>query len=194
MPEIGGAPGRRRHAAAGLGPGYDRWRRPRCRPQIAGERRVEDAVGWAAGPDQAQPAAAPAGRSDAQEPPLPETPDDPNRGVPGPPLAEILGILPPEARKVLRNLAAAPVPSQRPRPPSRAASPTRRGTARKPPTPAARRGRPRRGGVGSAQTTVAAPAGVGSFAQLPQAGTDWWQFVRRKAVVAVRCRRTTGMA
>ena len=126
-----------------------------------------------------------------------------HRDVPLNPLADILRILPPEARSVLQNVAeeatyaalragGGPNPlaaaaaaatrllsdAARPRPetdPSHGARPT---------AEAAKGGLPRLGsGVGPAQT--AAPAAAESFARLPQPGTEWSQFVRREAVVAV---------
>ena len=144
------------------------------------------------------------------EHPMPEDPDGPDRDrrrdrdVPVDPLAEFLGILPPEARRVLRDVAeeatlaalrvgGGPNPfaaaaavatrllSDAARRHPEAAGPSR-GAAPAADTPGDRPALLR--GVGPAQT--AAPTASGSFARLPQPGTDWWQFVRREAVVAVR--------
>jgi hypothetical protein len=75
--------------------------------------------------------------------------------------------------------AAAPIPS---RPPE--ADPVREA---RPAADAPGDGPPRLlGGAGPARTTAPALAAAGPFARLPQPGTDWWQFVRREAVVAVK--------
>jgi hypothetical protein len=141
---------------------------------------------------------------------MPENPDDPDRNyrrrrdVPLNPLTDVLRILPPEARSVLRNVAeeatyAALRAGGGPNPLAAAAAAATRllsdaarlhpetgpnhGT--RPAADASEGGLPRLGsGVGPAQTT--APAGAKSFARLPQPGTDWWQFVRHEAVVAVK--------
>ena len=141
---------------------------------------------------------------------MPENLDDPDRAyrqhrdAPLNPLADVLRILPPEARSVLRNVAeeatyAALRAGGGPNPLAAAAAAATRllsDAARlrpetgpdhgaKPAAHAPRGGLPRLGsGGGPAQTT--APAGAGSFARLPQPGTDWWQFVRHQAVVAVK--------
>jgi hypothetical protein len=143
---------------------------------------------------------------------MPDDPDAPNRDyrrsrdIPPNLLAEVLGgILSPEARKVLRNVAeettyAALRAGGGPNPLAAATAAAARllsdATQHRPaagPTPGARStaevlgDEPTRlDGVGPAQTTVPAPAAAGSFARLAQPGTDWWQFVRPEAVVAVK--------
>ena len=142
---------------------------------------------------------------------MPEHPDDPGRGhrrhrdAPANPFAEILGVLPPEARRVLRNVAeeaasAALRAGGGPNPLAAAAvtatrlfsdatrQPLRPDPAReaRPIAEAPRDGPTRlRADVGSAQPTMPALAAAGPFARLPQPGTEWWQFVRREVVVAV---------
>ncbi len=132
---------------------------------------------------------------------MPDNPDDldrdhrRDRGTPVNPLAEIFGLLPPEARKVLRNVAdeaahAALRSGAGANPFATAAT-----TAARLLSDAARQRseaagipdgptRPR-GGARPADAALPAGAGEGPFIQLPQPGTDWWQFVRREAVVAV---------
>jgi hypothetical protein len=161
---------------------------------------------------KAQPAAEPPDRPDAEEHPMPEYPDDRDRDhrrdrdVPPNPLADLLRILPPETRSVLRSVAeeatyAALRAGGGPNPLAAAAAAATRllsDTARQRPeaapsdgakfaAEAAEDGPTRlRSGVGPAQTTVPAPAAAGSFVRLPQPGTEWWQFVRHEAVVAVK--------
>jgi hypothetical protein len=138
---------------------------------------------------------------------MPEKPDDPDRDyhrhrdVPLNPLADILRVLPPEARSVLRNVAeeatsAALRAGGGPNPLAAAAAAATRllsdAAQLRPETNPNLKARPTadaskgelRSGVGPAQTT--APPATGSFARLPQPGTDWWQFVRHEAVVAVK--------
>jgi hypothetical protein len=132
---------------------------------------------------------------------MPGNPDDHDRdhrrdrGASVNPLAEILGFLPPDARKILRNVA------------DEAAHAVRRSSGGSSPLVAAAttaahllsdaarqrpeaadftNGPPRlRRSVRPAEAAVPAGTGGGSFIRLPQPGTDWWQFVRREAVVAV---------
>jgi hypothetical protein len=112
------------------------------------------------------------------------------------PLAELLAILPPEARRVLRNVAeetahAALRAGGGPNPLAAAATTATRllsEVARQrmeADTPASGPTRSQ-GGPGSVQTTSPERAAARSFARLPQPGTDWWQFVRCEAVVAIK--------
>jgi hypothetical protein len=131
---------------------------------------------------------------------MPENPDDldrdhrRDRGVSINPLAEILGLLPPDARKILRNVAdeaahAVLRSGGGPSPLAAAATTAVRllsDAARQRPEAADIPDGPTRlrSGIRPAEIAVAGTGG-GSFIRLSQPGTDWWQFVRREAVVAV---------
>lgn len=132
---------------------------------------------------------------------MPESPDDRDqahrrdRGASGNLLAEILGLLPPEARKILRNVADeaahAALRSGAGSSPFTAAATTAArllsDAAQQRPEAAGIPDSPTRPRAGARLAEAAVPAGAVevSFIQLPQPGTDWWQFVRREAVVAV---------
>ncbi len=133
---------------------------------------------------------------------MPANPDDPdqyssrNRNVQLNPLAELLAILPSEARRVLRNVAeetaqAALRAGAGPNPLAVAANTATRFLSEvarqrmEADTPANAPTRSR-GGPGPVQSTSPEAAPTGPFARLPQPGTDWWQFVRHEAVIAIK--------
>jgi hypothetical protein len=112
------------------------------------------------------------------------------------PIAELLGGLPPEVRRLLRNVAeetaqAALRSAGGPNPLAAAASTATRllsQAARRPlETNTASSGTMQpEPGAGSVQTTSPLVAAAEPFARLPQPGTDWSQFVRRKAAIAIK--------
>jgi hypothetical protein len=111
---------------------------------------------------------------------MPE-PDD--RGPAGA-LNELLGLLPPEARRALRGVAEDTAHAARragggANPLASLAAAAGRALA-EPPTP------PRTATPSAAPSAACAPSpATAGFARLPQPGTDWHLFVRRDAVVAV---------
>ena len=134
---------------------------------------------------------------------MPGYSDDPRDGrrAPGNPLADLLGLLPPEARRAVRGLAEdatqavlraggggpnplAAAAALAARTLAEAARPRPEGA--EPPRPAAER--PLAGSPAPAGIPLAIPAAApppAAFARLPQPGTAWWQYVRPEAVVAI---------
>ncbi|MGK7870877.1 hypothetical protein ACFHPP_26760 [Falsiroseomonas sp. E2-1-a20] len=138
----------------------------------------------------------------AEEHPLPANFDDPaqdpqqSRRTEVNPIAELLGVLSPEARRLLRNVAeetaqAALRAAGGPNPLAAAASTAARllsQAARRPMETNTATDRTTRSQTvdRSVPTTSPLVPAVEPFVRLPQPGTDWSQFVRREAVIAIK--------
>jgi hypothetical protein len=140
--------------------------------------------------------------TNAEEHPLPanfdDSAQDPQRSRKSEvnPIAELLGVLPPEARRLLRNVAeetaqAALRAAGGPNPLAAAAITAARlfsQAAREPNEASTAVNKTTRSQtvVGPVLTTSPMAAAVEPFARLPQPGTDWSLFLRRDAAIAIK--------